>query len=1093
MIRLPFLVLTGILCGTISSDITLYAPFNWGGLQGNVTFFQETPESEVVISIHLIPKTIEPKEYRWGVYAFPVAFDESEACSTKNLGRTRHDLSRKHGNIVVPPENDTVQVFLDKELKLLGVGGIWGKSLLIRSADYGEDIRSCSNIVDLGDVKTAEALFTSPVAGRVIFRQSELGDTTISATLFHTGDGYNPTSRHDWKILVTDILDRTVIRRLQDRCDYLTILYDPNNIDDTNCTKENHENCKAGDLVKKHGQIKVGSTNSRYSQAFFIDTNLQFASLDGYRSLYLALFEEKNAFRIVACAQIIEVKPREVKAVFNNDGVTGFIRFSQRYKMDPTIVTVSLKNLRGRGSGYHVHEFPVPPRIFKDDDICSSQSVGGHFNPFQVNRTLSPAPGTGTNDMYEVGDLSGKYGLLDDGLLPTFHFGVYADFSLPLFGTYSIIGRSVVIHRPNGTRWICANINYPTKSRTAVARFVFPVVGEVTFRQELGNPWSETTVFGEFSYSDGTLNNTINHRWEIHVDPPGRDFYNWSKRCESVREQYNPYRVGLERGYNRECHPANPLRCSLGDLTGKSRKITVAARKGSTQNKVFYTDVSLPLDGPTGIVGRAIVLHDDLAPHHRGDRLACTLIVPFRGIKASVKTWSVATAVESNVTGLIQFSQETTHDQTYGKVDFRGMAGLASGYHIHEVSVPQDLEFPCTSDAVYGHFNPFQVNVPVGPAPGVGTVDQYEVGDLSGKYGLLDNKNVTRLDFEDSNLPLFGQNGIIGRSVVIHKKERNFRWVCGTIQPDYKKEDVHEYKAIASFDQLESFVEGYVRLRQLEYKDGSLSDTWIEVYLRHPGRRNRNITTGHNWDVFVNQVGHDAVQPVENVRCIAAGYRWNPYLSKSDDESYKRDCGPANPLRCEMGDMTSRHGTLEVGGKRRVFTDVNLPLVGNYSVMGRSVVIFSKGGSNNKLGCANIKYDLHLVKHVTVRKHPGFTSARFMEHMRELLNMSDWLVQQDAQSHHDILDGQCAQLTVHFYGPEAHKLQIQFSNLINLGSVRKRTKLGIRKITTFYKPCRTLNELLGEDYIAGYNISSSLLSSLFTIVMGFLWVLLLLA
>lgn len=36
--------------------------------------------------------------------------------------------------------------------------------------------------------------------------------------------------------------------------------------------------------------------------------------------------------------------------------------------------------------------------------------------------------------------------------------------------------------------------------------------------------------------------------------------------------------------------------------------------------------------------------------------------------------------------------------------------------------------------------------------------------------------------------------------------------------------------------------------------------------------------------------------------------------------------------------------------------------------------------------------------------------------MRDLLDAKDWLVVQDTQSQRDILDGQCIQLTVHFYG-----------------------------------------------------------------------------
>ena len=85
------------------------------------------------------------------------------------------------------------------------------------------------------------------------------------------------------------------------------------------------------------------------------------------------------------------------------------------------------------------------------------------------------------------------------------------------------------------------------------------------------------------------------------------------------------------------------------------------------------------------------------------------------------------------------------------------------------------------------------------------------------------------------------------------------------------------------------------------------------------------------------------------------------------------------------------------------------------------MVIFGKEGSMNKLGCANLKLDIHLIRHVTVRKFPGFTTGQFMNHMRELLNATDWVIQSDRQAEREILSGQCVQMTVHFFGTDAHR------------------------------------------------------------------------
>jgi len=52
------------------------------------------------------------------------------------------------------------------------------------------------------------------------------------------------------------------------------------------------------------------------------------------------------------------------------------------------------------------------------------------------------------------------------------------------------------------------------------------------------------------------------------------------------------------------------------------------------------------------------------------------------------------------------------------------------------------------------------------------------MGDLSGKFGGLEGVTQFEDAYNDTNLPLFGYNSIIGRSVVIQKKQKNARWAC---------------------------------------------------------------------------------------------------------------------------------------------------------------------------------------------------------------------------------------------------------------------------------------------------------------------------
>ena len=142
------------------------------------------------------------------------------------------------------------------------------------------------------------------------------------------------------------------------------------------------------------------------------------------------------------------------RAAFMLQGVSGTIEFSQVSPSQPVKVCVDLSGLGGNAGGFHVHQLPVPQRIDSEDNPCLR--TGGHFNPFNIDASLSPVAGEGSYEEYEVGDLSGKYGSLAG---QEERSDCYMDTNLNLFGDYSIVNRSVVIHKnPGGNRWVCADI-----------------------------------------------------------------------------------------------------------------------------------------------------------------------------------------------------------------------------------------------------------------------------------------------------------------------------------------------------------------------------------------------------------------------------------------------------------------------------------------------------------------------------------------------------------------------------------------------------------------------------------------------------------
>lgn len=240
-----------------------------------------------------------------------------------------------------------------------------------------------------------------------------------------------------------------------------------------------------------------------------------------------------------ACAKLRQIEPKIARAIFSSLGVEGEIRVEQPSIFAPSDLTLDLKGLAGEAGGFHVHELPVLPPTHIGDFPCGATK--GHYNPYNVDISTSPEAGLGAHNQYELGDLSGKHGQLL-GLEDV--AATVTDHNLPLFGARSVMSRSLVIHRAEGARWVCANLRPTVPQIRAAVTFRYPLVGQILFEQEADDPLAETTVLvRELLYSDGSRNNTGDHRWHVHDDIPGRDFYNWTMRCVSAGPHYNPHKV----------------------------------------------------------------------------------------------------------------------------------------------------------------------------------------------------------------------------------------------------------------------------------------------------------------------------------------------------------------------------------------------------------------------------------------------------------------------------------------------------------------------------------------------------------------------
>ncbi|XP_037782115.1 uncharacterized protein LOC119578625 [Penaeus monodon] len=978
-----------VLCWPTSaaaSSVLQYSIISWGGLRGNVTFSWGGPGTNVTVeaSLEVVGVEVTPKDPR------------------------------------------------------VRWGYTLGRAIRYRPAGVGGE-------------RTYETRFFSPMGGSIWIRswtwnvggvdsegaETKGVQTTIFTDVFNTADDDPPTGNHDWAIFITDILDD---RDERSSCNFLSRIYDP-----LGREKCNDESCPMGSLSHAFGELRVGTRRSRFSRKMYSSTDFALPDLSGPRKLYIAVMGALHPDHLWACAKMREVKPKKARAIFNGMGVTGEVRFEQTSVFAPTDLTLDLRGLAGRAGGFHVHELPSYPPKHAGDFPCGK--TGGHYNPFEVDPSTSPEPGLGSHDRYELGDLSGKHGLLT-GLQEV--EATVTDHNLPLFGPRSVLTRSLVLHRDSGERWLCANIRPTEPQVRAAVTFRYPLVGEIIFEQEADNYLADTTVFVSYLvYSDGSRNSTGKHRWHVHDHVPGKDFYNWTMRCVSAGGHYNPYKISLADKVYRYCDADTTERCEVGDLEKRHGSLYIAGsvrEVGATQR--LFTDTNLPLSGPKSVLGHSVVLHDDFAPKHRGDRMACAGIFRKFRHKGVVSKWYSQRGA-GNVEGKVEFIQESEFDITNTEVDLRGLQGIAKGYHVHMVPVEKELQFPCAASTTLGHYNPLNITPSDSPPPDQGTDDLYEAGDLAGKYGTLEGLTWKKDFYNDSNLHLFGSTSIMGRSIVIHKREKNARWFCGSIGWGYSPAEARQVSAIASFHNPQGYAWGYIRLRQLVYMDDSFGETFIEVNLRHPGSNNRNVVS--TWLISLTFL-------------LSYLFLLGVYVSK---DYYERECSPEVPLRCDVGDLSGRLGPIDVGDQRYVFVDKNLPLTGPHGIMNKAIIIHRENAGVERFACANIEPDNDIIKWVLIRKPPKFSLIRVMDDIREVLGAPEWYLAADLQTVSESVDQKCATFVVNFMGPQAHQLEQDFSRIL-AGGILDHPTISIRGVYPDPKrkkkvPYRTCGGLEEED------------------------------
>lgn len=96
------------------------------------------------------------------------------------------------------------------------------------------------------------------------------------------------------------------------------------------------------------------------------------------------------------------VQPTSATAVFNLNGVTGWVRF---FENDPLAdIVLNLQGLT-EDADWSIHELPVDETL-SPNDRCSEAYLGGVYNP--TNAPVVANPDCSANPC-PVGDLSGRY------------------------------------------------------------------------------------------------------------------------------------------------------------------------------------------------------------------------------------------------------------------------------------------------------------------------------------------------------------------------------------------------------------------------------------------------------------------------------------------------------------------------------------------------------------------------------------------------------------------------------------------------------------------------------------------------------------
>eukprot|EP01080_Neovahlkampfia_damariscottae_P011166 gene11166-3987_t len=612
-----------------------------------------------------------------------------------------------------------------------------------------------------------------------------------------------------------------------------------------------------------------------------------------------------------------------LKGTKGNEGISGKIYLN--FDGQNTHITGTVSGLNANSiHGFHIHQFGD---ISKEDGTAT----GGHWNPNGgVHGFLSD-----TNS--HAGDLgnitANSQGISTIDINST---------KVLLNGNVSAVGLGMIIHelpddgvsQPTGAAGkrlaqgvigIQNDVNsFATNEKNSFAVCEFGsghdyLYGRILFTQNAGNVTVQAIVCG--------LNRNGIQGFHVHQygDLTGTEI------TSNVGGHWNPL------GSNHSFPPSTSRH--FGDMGN-----ILSNQEG--KGKYEATLNLLDLNGEYSIIGRAVVIHEKNddgtgATGNAGNKIGSCVIGAVNTLP-SLPTCPVqisgaeATVLLVGTAGNEKVSGNATLSYSSGKTTIKGtVEGLSAnsihGFHIHSYGDLSKTDGTGTG----GHWNPY--NGVHGPL----TLSTRHAGDLGNITA--DSDGIAKFTIVTEKLPLSGELSAVGKGMIVHQLpddgvsqptgNAGSRYAQGVIGIKSKATcEKNKYAVCEFFGSLSKNLNGRILFTQ--HQNNTVTVEALICGLMK--------STSHGFHV------HEFGDLTGSSRTSNVGGHWNPLGS---NHSY-----PSTPIRHfgDMGNITVNDGGVAV----YINTLDLLTLNGNYSIVGRAVVIHEKnddgagatGNAGSKLG-----------------------------------------------------------------------------------------------------------------------------------------------